>query len=113
MSISKGVTDCKWRETIELAVGALPAQFGFEMEILSTLTPVAATLLSVAMRHRNCTAGWPLAAAGVLIALSMYAPELPFQACRPAIGLAKPVEIAPVYPPLMKAFPAVVMSVQV
>ena len=39
------------------------------METSSTLTPVAATLLSDAMRHLNCTFGIPLVAAGMLIEL--------------------------------------------
>ncbi len=53
-----------------LTSGNAASQTGFEMEMSSILTPVAATLLSEAMRHFNC-AFCPLAATGSLIVLVM------------------------------------------
>jgi hypothetical protein len=44
--------------------------------IVSTLTPVAETLLSEAILHLN-RIDWPFAAAGKFTVVEMYPPELP------------------------------------
>jgi hypothetical protein len=53
--------------------------------IVSILTPVADTLLSVAILHLSCI-DWPFAAAGSITVVVMYPPELPDHAIRPPIG---------------------------
>jgi len=58
--------------------------------IESILTPVDATLLSLAILHLRLTI-WPLAAAGKVTVEVMYPAELPVQAMRPAIGLLQQV----------------------
>src|SRR5207244_11720209 len=66
--------------------------------ILTPGAPDAATPTSLAARHFSWTF-WPLAAAGKLTVVMMYAgaegvpSESPLQACRPAIGLLKSDEI--------------------
>jgi hypothetical protein len=61
-------------------------------EIVSTLTPVAETLLSDAILHFRLII-WPLAAAGSITVVVIYPPELPAHAMRPAIGLMNAVLI--------------------
>jgi hypothetical protein len=70
---------------------AVPVPHGMPV-IVSTLTPVAETLLSDAILHFRLII-WPLAAAGSITVEVMYPPELPAHAWRPAIGLMNAVLI--------------------
>src|SRR5262245_54259027 len=54
--------------------------------------------------------GFDAAAGGRLTTVSWYAAIVPLHACRPAMGLRKPVEMAPVYPPVTNDPPAAMMS---
>ena len=61
---------------------------------LSMRQPWFETLTSLAIRKRSTTL-CPAAAAGRLTVVVTNPLELPVQACRPAIGLEKEVEIVP------------------
>src|SRR6187455_317749 len=75
----------------------------------SIQAPAALTLLSVARRHL-ITTFCPFAAAGKLTVVVINPPELPLQACRPAIGLPKARSIVELYPPVTNEPPAVRIS---
>ena len=61
---------------------------------LSMRQPWFETLTSLPIRKRSTTL-WPAAAAGRLTVVVTNPLELPVQACRPASGFAKVVEIVP------------------
>jgi hypothetical protein len=75
---------------VDVGVG-VPPTHGM-LVIVSTLTPVAETLLSDAILHFR-RIEWLLAAAGSITVVVMYPPELPAHAWRPAIGLMNAVLI--------------------
>jgi hypothetical protein len=76
---------------VPVGVGVPPIPHGMFV-IVSTLTPVAETLLSDAILHLRLIV-WPPAAAGSITVVVMYPPELPAHAMRPAIGLMNAVLI--------------------
>jgi hypothetical protein len=74
--------------------GGLGQPTGYVALILSMRQPVPAPVQSVARRKRKRT-GWKRAEEGIRATVVTYPPELPVQACRPAMGLRVPAEIVP------------------
>ena len=76
-------------------VGAATAlHVGADIVIESTAQPVAATLLSLPIRHRSTTF-CPDAATGRLTTVVTYPLVVPVQAWRPASGFRKAVDSVP------------------